>query len=161
MKTTPYLSLTQAEKLVEASKPTILKSIKDGSLPIRGKTEKGGYEIDPTDLFAKFDPKNNQKVTTPEKPEENRILPPATDTETALLEKEIEHLKEKLKWQQKEIQEKKELLEQQREQTQKWQEMAQSNQRLLTYQQTNIEKPPEKPVETPKKFLGMFPYKNA
>lgn len=80
------LTLTQAAKEAGVSKSTLSRAIDKGRLSAR-KDDLGRFHIDPAELFRVFDPVSRNR----EKTEQG-----ATKDETfksAVLEKEIEHLK--------------------------------------------------------------------
>jgi hypothetical protein len=59
MKNTVYLSLNEAAKQTERSKGTISKALSSGKLSYISKI-KGRYQIDPSELFRVFPPKQNK-----------------------------------------------------------------------------------------------------
>jgi hypothetical protein len=84
-----YLSLSQAAKETGKSKSVIANALKNGRISGR-RTEQGGWEIDPAELFRVFSPKNalgssKEQCSTGEEP-----------TQNALLEQEVRHLREQL-----------------------------------------------------------------
>jgi excisionase family DNA binding protein len=54
----PGLSLREAAKQVNVSKSTILRAVRSGRMSA-GRTEDGGYSIDPAELFRVYEPKSN------------------------------------------------------------------------------------------------------
>ena len=54
----PGLSLREAAKQVSVSKSTILRAVRSGRMSA-GRTEDGGYDIDPAELFRVYQPKSN------------------------------------------------------------------------------------------------------
>ena len=84
-----YLSLGQAAKETGKSKSVISNALHSGRLSGK-KTDKGGWEIDPAELFRVFAKQNTQE----RKKEQNRM--PENPAQNALLEQEIRHLREQL-----------------------------------------------------------------
>jgi len=84
-----YLSLSQAAKETGKSKSVIANALKTGRISGR-RTEQGGWEIDPAELFRVFSPQNalegsKERNSTGQEPLQN-----------ALLEQEVKHLREQL-----------------------------------------------------------------
>jgi hypothetical protein len=132
-----YLSLNQAAKESGRSKGTISKAISSGKLSYISKDD-SGYKIDPAELFRVFPKEPEMSSTgdqfeTHKKPHENTL-------ETYKLQSEIEVLKVKLEAERKRA----DIFEQQADD---WKDQAQ---KLLL-------KSPQKPIEAPRRFLGIFP----
>ena len=91
------LSAKQAAQRVGKSTPTITRAIKNGRLSAN-RNDKGGYEIDPSELFRVYPPKddssNAQPLTQPVKC--NDMQPPTLPPENNALQKEIELLRERI-----------------------------------------------------------------
>lgn len=142
METTPYLSLTQATKVVKASKPTILKAIRSGVLPFKGKTPNGGYEIDPSDLLACFPAR---KETTKPNTSKNRNIPLKNDIETAVeiirLKTELKNMEDALQRAEKQharqIEEYKETIAHERRNVEKWQATAETHTKQIQHMQAD------------------------
>lgn len=83
------LSASQAAKETGKSIPTITRAIKSGKLSAT-KTDTGGFEIDPAELFRVFEPLTQAANDTPEK------LEIETPIVTSALEVEIKMLRERL-----------------------------------------------------------------
>jgi molecular chaperone GrpE (heat shock protein) len=84
-----YLSLGQAAKEAGKSKSVISNALHSGRLSGR-KNDKGGWEIDPAELFRVFAKQNAQE----REKEQNRT--PENPAKNALLEQEVRHLREQL-----------------------------------------------------------------
>lgn len=123
------LSASQAAKETGKSIPTITRAIKSGKLSAH-KTETGGFEIDPAELFRVFDRVTETANDTPPKlghetPNDNGVLQAkleAKDEQIALLMSERDDLRRRL--------------------DQEAEERRKLTARLLTYQ-------PENPVSAP------------
>lgn len=84
-----YLSLGQAAKETGKSKSVISNALHSGRLSGK-KTDKGGWEIDPAELFRVF-----VKQNTKEREKEQNETP-ENPTQNLFLEQEIRHLQEQL-----------------------------------------------------------------
>lgn len=97
------LSASQAAKETGKSIPTITRAIKSGKLSAH-KTETGGFEIDPAELFRVFDRVTETDNDTPTKlgretPNDNGVLQAkleAKDEQIALLMSERDDLRRRL-----------------------------------------------------------------
>lgn len=98
------LSAKQAAKEVGKSVPTITRAIKSGTISAT-KTDSGGYEIDPSELFRVFQPiKSNKGNITSN--DTSSIAKQVTPNVTSVLELEIKFLNESLIERQKRIDDK-------------------------------------------------------
>ena len=93
--TTPdtFLTLGEAAKETGKSKPTLSRAIKSGKLSYAAK-ENNSYKIDPSELFRVF-PRRNTSETEQNGNMKQSVTPNVTH-EIAMLQKDLEHLKEKL-----------------------------------------------------------------
>lgn len=89
IRSTMAYTLGQAAKATGKSKPTIQRAIKNGSISA-AKTDDGSYEIDPAELHRVFPP-----VTSASNAEQalKQSVPPS---DTGVLQREIELLRERL-----------------------------------------------------------------
>lgn len=117
------LSLRNAAKEAGVSKSTILRAIQGGRLSA-GRTEDGGYDIDPSELFRVYSPAAEKRSGTNA---ERQDAPAAEAAAMAALEAQIEGLREILKRADATADE----LRQERD---KWRSMAETQQRLLVDQ---------------------------
>lgn len=146
-----YLTLGQAAKETGKSKATISKYIKNGKLSVHSRTD-NGFQIDPSELFRVF-PKSEQETGASE-----RSQTPINANVNSGLEKENEVLREAIAELKRDKEDYKRRLDSAEQRITKLTDTI-SHQ---TLQLTDMrEKPPEKLVERPKKFLGIFPYKNS
>lgn len=92
----PYLiTLGQAAKQAKVAKSTITRAIEKGELSFKEKTESGSYRIDPAEVDRWQS--NRPKQPLPESDvgrSETLAATVETAVKTAVLEKEVEHLKE-------------------------------------------------------------------
>lgn len=116
------LSLREAAEQVNVSKSTIFRAIKNGRLSA-GRTEDGGFAIDPAELFRVYPPVAEKQ---PDNVAAGQAAPaPATPgVETAVLEEQIRSLRETLRRADEQIED----LKRDRD---TWRDNAQQAQRLL------------------------------
>lgn len=116
------LTLGQAAKQTGLSKSTISRAISSGKLSAVSR-DRGGYSIDPSELFRVFQNKSSCNTIMERSVTPNETAPQSTATETVLkaeivgLKALINHLEEQVL--------------DLREQRNRWQEQAQATQRLL------------------------------
>lgn len=135
-----YLTLGQAAKETGKSKATISKYIKTGKLSVVSKND-SGFQIDPSELFRVF-PANKQQTGKNE-----QSLTPEIHTANSALQTEIELLRER-------VADKDDVIKDLRSRL----DGATEERRKLTMLLSDLrEKPPQKPVERQKRFLGIFP----
>lgn len=114
------LTLGQAAKETGISKATLSRAIKSGRISAR-KNEKGGFDIDPAELFRVF-PRNTETVTS--NSTMKQTVTPLETPEIAKLEVEIQGLKAQLSIM-------REYVDDLKGQRDKWQEQAGQSQILL------------------------------
>ncbi len=83
------LSASQAATAVGKSVPTITRAIKNGKLSAE-KLEKGGYKIDPAELFRVWPAITNESAQNP------NILGHETPNESSVLQGEVEALRQQI-----------------------------------------------------------------
>lgn len=128
---TMYLSLSQAAKETGKSKSVIANALKKGRISGR-RTEQGGWEIDPAELFRVFSPQNasegsKERNSTGQEPLQN-----------ALLEQEVRHLREQLEQERRQTED----LRGERDRLLKVIEEQAGTVKLLTHQQEQAKAPP-------------------
>ena len=134
------LTLRQAAKAANKSPSTLSKAIADGRLSTIGK-KGNSYQIEASELFRLF-PSNNKKN---EYTDTNNEQPNTKNqAEINLLKKELEAAKNTID-------------ELRADKTYLQGELSKTT-TLLADQR---EKPPEKPVEPPKRFFGIFPRRTS
>ena len=135
------VSMGQAAKMAGVSKPTISRAIKSGKLSA-GRTESGGYSIDPAELARAFDLRNPEAVTAGGnvKPSVPPSVPPVPPDETAALRDQVADLRAQLDEMAQTMRERLENAhgerDDAREQRDAWQRQAEASQRLLTNDRT-------------------------
>ena len=135
------LSMGQAAKMAGVSKPTISRAIRSGKLSA-GRTERGGYAIDPAELARVFDLRPDACDPEPVtaggnvKPSVPSYVPPALPDEAAVLRDRVADLQAQLDAMARTMRER--LADAHgerddaREQRDAWQRQAEASQRLLT-----------------------------
>lgn len=137
-----YLTLNEAAKQAGKSKSTISKYLKEGKLSYVEKTD-DGYKIDPAELFRVFDKSEHKEQSI----EQSRTHD--EHSKNKVLEKEIELLREQLKGKESENEKLWEKLDNAEKRIDKLTDTISQQTILLTDQR---ERPPQKPVESPKGF---------
>ena len=148
MNTTHFLSLGQAALATGKSKPTISRYIKNGTLSIISKDQKG-YKIDPAELFRVFTPTGDKMLQTVT----DNITPvtPVKNNDTIRLEAELEAARKEIASLKADKEDYKIRLDRESEERRK-----------LTMMISDMrEKSTEKAVERHKSFFGMFSRKNG
>lgn len=136
------LSASQAAKQVGKSVPTITRAIKNGKLSAI-KTDEGGYQIDPAELFRVW-PAASSDVTH----ETGKMLAQETQKSndvTGVLEAEVKALRQRLEDHQA-------MLADLREDRDHWRDQAKAQTVLLT----NQAQPPAAPGEARRGLFGFF-----
>jgi len=121
-------TMGQAAKEASVSKPTLSRAIKSGKLSA-SKNSKGGWDIDPAELFRVY-PRNTDNGSgngSDNGSMKQNATPAVTPPETAVLQAQIDGLRERLA-------DMRTMLDREREQADKWRETAENNQRLLADQ---------------------------
>lgn len=113
-------TLGQASKETKVSKATLSRAIKSGRISA-SKNDKGGFDIDPAELFRVF-PRNSETVSG--NSTMKQTVTPIETPETARLEAEIQGLKAQLSMM-------REYVDDLKGQRDKWQEQAEQSQRIL------------------------------
>lgn len=114
------LSLRNAGKEAGVSKSTILRAIQSGRLSA-ARTDDGGYDIDPAELFRVYPPQPEGQPSTEAKVQD---APAAEAAATGALEAQIEGLREILKRADA-------MAEELRQDRDKWRSMAENQQRVI------------------------------
>lgn len=135
------VSLNQASKDTGVSLPTLSRWRKKGIISAE-KTDSGGYLID-TSEYDRINTQKNQSPNMKDAKKDN-TLNITTPNESRVLQAEIEMLRERLA-------EKDALVSDLKTERDDWKKQA----------QTLLLNPPQKPVERPKRFLGILPYGNS
>jgi excisionase family DNA binding protein len=149
-----HVTVTQAAEITKIKKRTLQQHIKSGKLSAL-KDEAGNYRIDKAELYRvypeSFDPRTEAQGA---QSSENTAQDTHDKTQIALIEKELEHLKEMLAEKKAQIEFLKEQLIKEGLEKSKLLETLSSNQRLLehkTQQETPVDSDKKR-----KKFLGIF-----
>jgi hypothetical protein len=114
------MSLRNAAKEAGVSKSTILRAVQSGRLSA-ARTDDGGYDIDPAELFRVYPPQPAQR---PGADAEGQGTPPSETTATATLEAQLEGLREIIRRADAQA-------EELREDRDRWRSMAEGQQRLI------------------------------
>jgi transposase len=114
------LSLRNAAKEAGVGKSTILRAIQGGRLSA-ARTEDGGYDIDPAELFRVYPPKSVERSGTDV---QGQDTPPPAPAATAILEAQLEGLREILRRADA-------VADELRQDRDKWRQMAEHQQRLI------------------------------
>ena len=114
------LSLRNAAKEAGVGKSTILRAIQGGRLSAV-RTDDGGYDIDPAELFRVYPPKSAERSST-DAPGQD--APAAAPAATAALEAQLEGLREILRRADA-------VADELRQDRDKWRQMAEHQQRLI------------------------------
>ena len=148
--TTPntFLTLGEAAKETGKSKPTLSRAIKSGKLSCAEK-ENNSYRIDPAELFRVF-PKRNTNETKQKGNMKQSVTPNVTH-EIALLQKDLEHLKEKLSKTETMLKKEEENHAETKAEKSKLFDMVDNQTKLLSNMR---DKAAEKPVESKKGFFA-------
>ena len=142
MQNQSYISLSRAASLTGKSKSVISQALKSGKISYISK-DSSGYKIDPSELFRVFS--KNEKTgrleqdNTPPKEQEQAILISKLQAELEASRKEVSKLesdKEDYK--------------------NRLNEESEERRKLTMMIADQREKPPKKPVEQRKKFLGII-----
>lgn len=142
MQNQSYISLSRAASLTGKSKSVISQALKSGKISYISK-DSSGYKIDPSELFRVFS--KNEKTggleqdNTPPKEQEQAILISKLQAELEASRKEVSKLesdKEDYK--------------------NRLNEESEERRKLTMMIADQREKPPEKPVQQRKKFLGII-----
>lgn len=115
------LSLRNAAKEAGVSKSTILRAIQSGRLSA-ARLDDGGYDIDPAELFRVYEPGKAERSAPEDKGQD---APAGPDPQLALLQEQLNGLREILRRAD-------DTAAELREDRDKWRSMAESQQRLLT-----------------------------
>ena len=163
------LSAKEAGESVGLTKQGIIKAIREGKISAK-KNERGQWEIEPSELFRVYQPIN--KVDTNQvdlvdcsSQEKIELVDSSLHNENLTLKHRIELLEQQLSNKDlllKEVSEAREKTEQREKDLSAKLDKAQSTIERQTYLLQDMrDKPSQKPVETTKRFLGIFPYKNS
>ena len=145
---TMTLSAKQAAEHVGMTKQAIINAIKDGRISAN-KNNKGQWEIATSELFRVFEPiKQLDTLDTKHTLQTRREFTPEIDTSLHLKNKELELELDAARKEVKQLQARNEELQAEKND---WREQA----KML------LLKSPEKPVEAPKRFLGIFSRRTA
>jgi len=128
-------TMGQAAKEVGVSKPTLSRAIKSGKISA-SKNSKGGWDIDPAELFRVY-PRNTDNGSANGSDNgdmKQNATPAVTPPETAVLQVQIDSLRERLDDMKAMLEREREVADREREQADKWRETAEHNQRLLADQ---------------------------
>ena len=117
------LSLRNAAKEAGVSKSTILRAVQSGRLSA-ARTEDGGYDIDPAELFRVYDPAKADRTGTDAPGQDAPANQNAPDPMVAVLQEQVSALKEILRRAD-------EVTDEVRQDRDKWRSMAESQQRQI------------------------------
>ena len=147
------LSAKQAAEQVGMTKQAVINAIKDGRISAE-KDNKGRWVIQPSELFRVFSPTQPLDTIDSNKTLQiGRAFTPEIDSNLP-----IENIKLRLELEaaQKEIKRLEEQSVELRDERNEWRQQAK---RLSLAKPEDAEKAPQKPVERPRRFLGIFPAK--
>lgn len=157
------LSLGQAAKETNLSKSTISRAIKEGRLSAN-KNDNGSYSIDPSELFRVYPPKSNTTVDATEKLDTTQLIDYSSING---LQKEIDMLRERLRDKDQHIDTLSSQIEDVQQERDKWHQQVIKKDVRLEDMRSEEEKlksaleAAQKPLEAPKRFLGIFPRKKS